>query len=85
MFDRLIMTSVLSFCRDVHQNKYLSSIRYHIQLPMFVRFYLKDCFLCPGLKGQRGASSNRIIHPSVCLSVRSSVPLTNKVQYLKFG
>ena len=46
-------------------------------------------FLCPGLKGPPGASSNRIVCPSVCLSVclsvRNSVPLTNKVQYLKFG
>ena len=40
-------------------------------------------FLCPGLKGPPGASSVWIVHLSVCLSV--SVPLTNKVQYLKFG
>ena len=36
-----------------------------------------------------GASSNRIVcrsvHLSVRLSVRNSVPLTNKVRYLKFG
>ena len=36
-----------------------------------------------------GASSNRIVRPSVCpsvrLSVRNSVPLTNKVEHLKFG
>ena len=50
-------------------------------------------FYAPGLKGPPGASSNRIVCPSVCLSVRpsvrlsvrNSVPLTNKVQYLKFG
>ena len=42
-------------------------------------------FYVPGLKGPPGASSNRIVRPSVCLSVRNSVPLTNKVQYLKFG
>ena len=47
----------------------------------------------PGLKGPLGASSNRIVRPSVCLSVCpsvclsvcNSVPITNKVQYLKFG
>ena len=47
------------------------------------------CFYALGLKGSPGASSNRIVRPSVCLSVRlsvrNSVPLTNKVQYLKFG
>ena len=50
-------------------------------------------FYAPGLKGPPGASSNRIVRPSVCLSVclsvcpsvRNSVPLTIKVQYLKFG
>ena len=39
----------------------------------------------PGLKGPPGASSNRIVRLSVCPSVRNSVPLANKVQYLKFG
>ena len=38
----------------------------------------------PGLKGP-GASSNRIVCLFVRLSVRNSIPLTNKVQYLKFG
>ena len=50
-------------------------------------------FYAPGLKGPLGASSNRIVRPSVCPfvclsvcpSVRNSVPLTIKVQYLKFG
>ena len=46
-------------------------------------------FYAPGLKGPPGASSNRIVRLSVCLSVcpsvRNSVPLTIKVQYLKFG
>ena len=50
-------------------------------------------FYAPGLKGTPGASSNRIVRlsvrlsvpPSVRPSVRNSVPLTNKVQYLKFG
>ena len=45
-------------------------------------------FYAPGLKGPPGASSVWIVHLSVCLSVcpsvRNSVPLTNKVQYLKF-
>ena len=50
-------------------------------------------FYAPGLKGLPGASSNQIVRLSVrlsvclsiCPSVRYSVPLTNKVQYLKFG
>ena len=56
-----------------------------------------EAFYAPGLKGPPGASSNQIVRPSVCLSVclsvrlsvcpsvRNSVPLTIKVQYLKFG
>ena len=40
-----------------------------------------DHFYAPGLKGPLGKSSNRI----VLLSVRNFVPLTNKVQYLRFG
>ena len=43
----------------------------------------------PSLNDPPGTSSNRIVCPSVCLSVcpsvRNSAPLTNKVQYLKFG
>ena len=47
---------------------------------------LKYCnSYAPGLKGPPGASNNRIVCPSVCVSVRNSVPITNKVQYLKFG
>ena len=46
-------------------------------------------FYVPGLKGPPGASSVWIVCPSVCRSVcrsvRNSVPLINKVQYLKFG
>ena len=46
-------------------------------------------FYAPGLKGPPGASSVWIVcpsvRPSVCPSVRNSVPLINKVQYLKFG
>ena len=42
-------------------------------------------FYATGLKGPPGASSNRIVRLSVCLSVRNSVPLTHTVQYLKFG
>ena len=50
-------------------------------------------FYAPGLKGPPGASSVWIVcpsvrpsvRPSVSLSVRNSVPLINKVQYLKFG
>ena len=41
-------------------------------------------FLCPRPERSAQASSNRIVRPfvrpSVCLSVRNSVPLTNKVQ-----
>ena len=43
-----------------------------------------EAFYALGLKGPTGASSNRIVRPSVCLSVRNSVLLSNKVQYLKF-
>ena len=50
-------------------------------------------FYASGLKDPPGTSSNRIVCPSVrpsvclsvCPSVRYSAPLTNKVQYLKFG
>ena len=50
-------------------------------------------FLCPRPERSAGASSNRIVrlsirpfvHLSVRLSVHNSVPLTNKVQYYKFG
>ena len=46
-------------------------------------------FYAPGLKGPPGASSVWIVCPSVRPfvrpSVRNSVPLINKVQYLKFG
>ena len=57
----------------------------------------RDNFYAPGLKGPPGASSVWIVRlsvrPSVCLSVclsvcpsvRNSVPLINKVQYLKCG
>ena len=34
---------------------------------------MEATFLCPGLKGPPGASSNRIVRPSICLSVRLSV------------
>ena len=37
-------------------------------------------FYAPSLKGLQGASSNGIVHPSICLSVRNSLLLTNKVQ-----
>ena len=40
-------------------------------------------FIPPSWK-MPGASSNRIVCPSIRLSVSNSVPLTNKVQYLKF-
>ena len=39
----------------------------------------------PGLKGPPGASSVWIVRPSVYPFVCNSVPLTNKVQHLKFG
>ena len=57
----------------------------------------KDLFMPPAWKVRRGAWKVRRGHlvirssvrpsvcPSICLSVRNSVPLTNKVQYLKFG
>ena len=54
--------------------------------------YVGFAFYVPGLKGPPGASSIRIarqfvrstVHLSVRLSVSYSVPLTIKVQYLKF-
>ena len=46
-------------------------------------------FYAPGLKNPPGASSVWIVRAFVCLSVCpsfcNSVPLMNKVQYLKFG
>ena len=64
-----------------------------VQCATFLRNRPRWTFYAPGLKGPSGASSNWIIRlsvrPSVCpfvrLSVRNSVPLPNKVQYLKFG
>ena len=44
-----------------------------------------ESFYAPGLKGPPGASSNLIVCLFVCPFVCNSVPLTNKVQYLKFG
>ena len=56
-------------------------------------YYFCIVFMPPAWKVRRGESSNWIVRPSVCLFVclsvrssdRNSVPLTNKVQYLKFG
>ena len=44
-------------------------------------------FYARGLKGPPWASSVWIVCLSICLSIslRNSIPLTNKVQYLKFG
>ena len=47
--------------------------------------YFRSNFYAPGLRVPPGASSDRIVRPSVCQSVRNSVPLTIKVQCLKFG
>ena len=49
------------------------------------KYYCKPGYYAPGLKGPPGASSNWIVRLSVCPSVCNSVPLTKKVQYLKFG
>ena len=53
------------------------------------KLQFKLSFYATGMKGPPGASSNLIVRLSVCLSVRlsvrNSVPLTNKMQYLKFG
>ena len=61
----------------------------NIWLPIWTYFETRNHFYAPGLKGPPGASSNWIVRPSVCPfvrpSVRNSVLLTNKVQYLKFG
>ena len=43
-------------------------------------------FMPPAWKVRRGhLVIGSSVCPSVCLSVRNSIPLTNKVQYLKFG
>ena len=42
-------------------------------------------FYAPGLKGLPRVSNNWIVRQSVCLPVHNSIPLTGKVQYLKFG
>ena len=46
----------------------------NIQIPLFIRYvYIKilnHTFYAPGLKGPPGASSNWIVCPFVCLSVR---------------
>ena len=55
-----------------------------VHLLQFVHCYFRTllhAFLCPSLKGLQGASRSS----SVCTFVRNSVPLTYKVQYLKFG
>ena len=61
---------------------------------LFIKSSIRYCFMSPAWKSAGpGASSNWIVRlsirlsvcPFVCLSVRNSVPLTNKVQYLKFG
>ena len=75
-----------SIIPDMITNKLVQTFSYDHKCPLCV------CFYAPGLKGPPGASSNRIVRPSVllfvclfvCPSVRNSVPLTNKVQYLKF-
>ena len=46
-----------------------------------IMFRILDCY-APGLKCLPGASSNRIIRPSICLSTCNSVPLYS---CLKFG
>ena len=59
----------------------------------YLSLLAKNVCYAPGLKGPPGASSVWIVRPSVRpfvrpsvrLSVRNSVPLLNKVQYLKFG
>ena len=54
------------------------------------RFKTIHVFMPPAWKVRRGhlvigSSVCPFVRLSVCLSVRNSVPLTNKVQYLKFG
>ena len=48
--------------------------------------YIRTAIFMPGLKGPPGhLVIGSSVRPSVCLSARNSVLLTNKVQYLKFG
>ena len=42
----------------------------------------KTPFYAPGLKGLPGASSNRIVRPSVCPSVRPSVCLSVRLSVI---
>ena len=55
-----------------------------VTILLFIDIKVAGYFYAPGLKGPSRASSNRIVRPSVCtpvcLSVRNSVQLTNKVQ-----
>ena len=59
-------------------------------LPVSVIFLNSIIFMPPAWKVRRGhlvigSSVRPSVCPSVCPSVRNSVPLTIKVQYLKFG
>ena len=55
----------------------------HFRIPYFSVF---PYFYAPDLKGPQGhLVIGSSVCLSVCLSVQNSVPLTNKVQYLKFG
>ena len=59
----------------------------HVKTQIYIGSFCSLNFYAPGLKGPPGASSNWIVRlsvrVSVCPFVRNSLPLTNKVQYLK--
>ena len=72
------------------QGLWARQLKRRIERGMMVRRQnVSIAFYASGLKGSSGASSNWIVRlsvrPSARLSVHNSVPLTNKVQYLKFG
>ena len=80
----IIHHSISSFCLHL-----ISIHDHHISSHDIIIYSSLSHFLCPRPERSAGASSNQIFRLfvclSVCLSVSNSVPLSNKVQYLKFG
>ena len=89
LYDLNLWTTQISLTKlwlNPTQNKrYFRNWKFYDVISARPKVTQKCPFYAPGLKGPPGASSNRIVCPSVCLSVRNSVPLIHKVQYLKFG
>ena len=65
---------------------YMYFIKKKIIHVLNVFYYIFGFFMPPAWKVCQGhLVIGSSVSPFVCLSVRNSVPLTNKVQYLKFG